>query len=382
MSEERSAFSIGAVLANRYRLDEIIGRGSVATVYRAFDSLIQREVALKLLHSSFMERKSIEARFLNEARAVSTLCHPNTVIIHDFGDHLGRAFIVFEHVRGDSLRQILTEQGPLPLSRAVHIAEQILAALGEAHDRGVVHRDLRPENVLITQVGGDPDFVKLVDFGLARLESAVRQTMPGEIFAAPSYLSPEQARGQRCTQKGDLYAVGVILYEMLAGRPPFEAPMIMDLLTQHMHATPPPFAAQGVFVPPALSDQVMALLEKRPEDRPERAEEAAWALGHLANEIDLVAVEAPPSFLAAPRRDVEPKPLLPPRRFSFQRPITRVGGSVDSSLVGMTSADQPIDVAAFDSLEIGPGDAADVFDEPPRVAPISRPPRAAPISRP
>lgn len=256
------------ILEGRYELGAEIGRGGGAVVYHARDTLLDREVAIKVLHDSDLGSEG-KARLLDEARAVARLNHPNVVTVYDAGETLGAPYIVMELVEGSSLHA----SRPTEIEDIIAVARQVCAALSHAHEHGIVHRDLKPENILLSEEGT----AKLVDFGLAR-PIASRVTSEGAITGTVFYLAPEQAMGQKLDGRADLYALGVILYELLAGKLPFEAEGPLAVISQHLHASAVPPSTYNDTLPMALERLILNLLEKRPEDRPASAEEADQAL--------------------------------------------------------------------------------------------------------
>jgi len=247
-SVEPSDPEIGTVIADRYRIVELLGEGGMGSVYRAEHLQLAKPVAIKLLRPEISSRKDSDARFQREALAGARLQHPNVVGVIDFGNRDdGSLFLVMELLEGESLRDVLERTPRLPWQRAVHIARQVLRGLAHAHDQGVIHRDLKPENIHLSHDGEDPDYAKLIDFGIAMLTagegSDVRLTAAGLAVGTPTYLAPEQAVGGKLGPPTDLYSLSVVLFEMLAGRPPFVAEEPVRLLTAHA-MTPPPRIAE------------------------------------------------------------------------------------------------------------------------------------------
>lgn len=279
---------VGTLVAQRYQVEALLGSGGMGAVYRARHVHMQKVVALKVLHRETSERPEVVSRFEREAIAAGRIDHPNVAAATDFG-RLGDGsfYLVLEYVAGQSLGSLLEEEGALPLPRALAIAEQIAAALAAAHRAEIVHRDLKPDNVMLLDPATrstrpEADIVKVLDFGLAKLErkdaDATQLTMIGAIYGTPQYMSPEQAGGGEVDARADLYALGLILYEMLAGKPPFAAEQLMPLLIKQMTEEPPPLPAD---VPRPVRKVVMKLLEKKPEDRFQSAEELLVALREL-----------------------------------------------------------------------------------------------------
>lgn len=276
---------VGTLLDERYQIEALLGAGGMGAVYRARHVHMQKVVALKVLHRETSERAEVVSRFEREAIAAGRIAHPNVAGATDFGRLPdGSFYLVLEYVAGKSLGQLLEEQGRLPVQRALGIAEQIASALHAAHQAEIVHRDLKPDNVMLLEpsargTSADVDVVKVLDFGLAKVErkdpDATQLTMIGAIYGTPQYMSPEQAGGLEVDARGDLYALGLILYEMLAGTPPFVSEQLMPLLVKHMTEEPPPLPPD---IPRSVRRIVSKLLEKKPEDRFQTAEELLNAL--------------------------------------------------------------------------------------------------------
>ncbi|MGD8396538.1 MAG: protein kinase, partial [Candidatus Eiseniibacteriota bacterium] len=267
----------GRILAGRYRIDGEIGRGGMATVYRARDQELERDVAIKVLHRRDLTGEQ-GRRLLREARAVAALNHPHIVTIHDVGLEGEIPFIIMELVDGNNLRQLARA----PLGRVVEIACQLCRALEHVHARQMVHRDLKPENVLVTW-DGDAPTVKLADLGIALSRAHTRQTEAGTLVGTALYLAPEQALGRPVDARADLYALGVVLYELIAGRPPFEGDDPLTIVSQHLHA---PVVAPRAFrpdLPSALESIVVDLLSKDPARRPGSAREVLARFDGLAS---------------------------------------------------------------------------------------------------
>jgi serine/threonine-protein kinase len=275
---------IGLELSGQIRIKHLVGIGSMGRVYRAFQGGIDRDVAVKILHRELSGNAELVARFHREAKVASRLVHANVVQVLMTGSVPngqdarvgGELYLVMEHLDGLSLLSALTAAGDaLPLPRALHIALQLCDAVGEAHAQGIVHRDLKPENVMLVPRGDDPDYVKVLDFGIARLDWADRgmSTQAGLIFGTAKYISPEGAEGQSVGPAADVYSLATILYQCLAGRTPFEGDSPVALLVQHTHAPPPDLRsiARASYVPQPIATVVMGALAKKPGDRPQNA---------------------------------------------------------------------------------------------------------------
>src|SRR4051812_35446764 len=253
---------IGKVVAGRYRLEARLGEGGMGVVYRARHVLIERVVALKLIRPDLRGETHLRAWMLREARAANRVDHAHIIDIHDIGEtEDGELYLVMEYLVGTALATELA-RGPMPLARGVDILEQMCAALARAHDLGVVHRDLKSDNILLTVRGGRKDFVKILDFGLAGLARDPRLAPKGAVFGTPEYMSPEQARGEDAGPQSDLYAMGVLFFEMLTGQLPFRSSDRETLLEMQRSAPPPKPRSIRNDVNPAAEAITLRLLEK------------------------------------------------------------------------------------------------------------------------
>jgi eukaryotic-like serine/threonine-protein kinase len=269
---------IGRTLAARYRLVRPLGSGGMALVYLARHVMIDRLSAIKVLRRDLAMSASHRERFLREARAVNRINHPNIVEITDLGESDGLVFLVMEYVEGESLLAAL-RRGRFPWPRAARVAAQIAAALARAHELGIIHRDLKPENVLLTRRGGD-DFVKLTDFGIAKILDAPALTFSEQRFGTPGYIAPEYAEGAVADPRADLYALGIVLYEMLTGVMPFDGRGVALLLAP-LREAPVKLSARVEGIPAEVEDLVLRLIARQPDDRPRDAFAVVDALGDL-----------------------------------------------------------------------------------------------------
>jgi len=283
---------IGTLLAERYRIDALVGEGGMGKVYSAEHVLMRKRLAVKVLRRELTSVPEVVARFEREAMAAGNIEHPNVAGATDFGKLAdGAVFLVLEFVSGHSLRDEIA-RAPFSVDRALHIARQIGSALSAAHAQGIVHRDLKPENVMLVEKGGDPDFVKVLDFGIAKVPlgdvagSAAKSnpiTKAGMVFGTPEYMAPEQALGQNVDGRADLYALGVILFEMLSGVRPFSSQSSVGILGQQLSKPPPTFAerAPDLLVPPAVEQIARKLLSRDASERYESASELSRAIDAL-----------------------------------------------------------------------------------------------------
>lgn len=256
------------LLANRYELRGLVGQGGMADVELAYDTQLDRLVAVKILHARYASDPSFLARFRREAQHAAQLNHPNIVAVYDTGEHDGRPFIVMEYVAGRSLKELLEQEGVLP-ERAAEIAGDAALALHYAHERGLVHRDIKPANIMINEDGQ----VKVADFGIARAVNAETVTQTAAVFGTAAYIAPEQAQGEEVDRRTDVYSLGCVLYEMLAGRQPFQADSAVALAYKHVSADPTPPSRVNADVSPELEAVVMRMMAKDPGHRYESARE-------------------------------------------------------------------------------------------------------------
>ncbi|HEX4777637.1 MAG TPA: serine/threonine-protein kinase [Acidimicrobiia bacterium] len=260
-------------LGRRYELRAPLGSGSMAQVIEAHDVVLDRDVAIKLLRTESADAEGI-ARFVREARIAASLSHPHVVRIFDAGEEDGRLYLVMELVRGPNLAYVLKRVGPLGVRQAVALTDQVLGALAAAHERGLVHRDVKPGNILFA----DDRTVKLADFGLAKTvqdpSSAV--TRPGQVVGTPMYLAPERSEGRGASPASDLYSVGIVLFEMLAGKPPFTGRSLLELAIAHQQAPVPPIPRTDV--PEAVEALMLHALACDPDARPSSARAMQEAL--------------------------------------------------------------------------------------------------------
>ena len=334
---------VDGLLAGRYELGEPLGQGATSSVFVALDRRLGRTVAIKVLVTGFTEDG--RERFLREARAAARVSHPNVVVVYDAGIDGGRLYLAMELVKGGDLASTLATRAPLPMPEAVGIADRMLAALTALHGAGIVHRDVKPANVLLTSDGD----VKLTDFGIARLDDTSTLTAEGSVLGTPAYLPPEQAQGERPTPAGDLYSLGVVCFEMLAGAPPFGTGPAASVALAHVNSPLPSLRERRPEVPAALAEVVERALAKRPEDRwpTARAMQAALTPAFAADpaaltqRIDqtermkgMVARPVPAPSARPPAAApvvLAPRPSGSPRR----RLLVLAGGAVAALAIGL-----------------------------------------------
>lgn len=313
---------IGKVLLGRYRPISVLGEGGMGKVYLAEQKMgtATRKVAIKTLHPELSNDPQLVARFHRESETVIELRHPNTIQFYDFGDlDGGTLIIVMEYIEGEALADVLQREGAFDLARAEKILIQVCGSLHEAHQRGIVHRDLKPENILLTNQGGQSDFVKVLDFGIAKRDdaedpNAAKLTKQGMVLGTPPYMSPEQFSGQQLDARSDVYSLGIVVYEMLTGKLPFQAATPWEWATKHLTAQPTPLGAHaaGARVPPNQAQAVMRALAKNRDERPDGVQaflkeftgyqdtDSAWAMatssgggGHATGQQGVARAPAP-----------------------------------------------------------------------------------------
>jgi len=324
---------IGSTLANRFRLVEVIGEGGMGRVYRAEEVATNKPVAVKLLHPEFAGVDQVVQRFEREAKVMTELAHPNIVDVIEFGEWNGRMFLAMELLAGKSLAELLVGDadktgGRLTVKRTLAIIRPVFDALEYAHGLGVVHRDLKPENIMVN-AGGllSRESVKLLDFGIAKLgdrpgKSAQKLTQHGVVMGTPAYMAPEQASGQEADVRSDVYSCGVVLYQMLTGRPTFEGESAHDVIVMHLSAQPQGLreVATGAWIPDAVENVVLRALAKRPAERFQSVRELRQALEQ--------AVVTDYAHAGAAGATASPKRLSPATRFLCIATIAAAGAAM------------------------------------------------------
>ena len=310
----------GDLIADRYELEELVGTGGMSTVFRAHDRQLERRVAIKILHEHYAGDPEYLERFRREARAVAQLSHPNIVTVIDRGDDEGRQYIVFEHVEGENLKELVQREGSLPVRQALELALAVADGLAFAHDHGLVHRDVKPQNVLLSNEGE----VKVTDFGIARslhVEHGV--TLTGTVLGTGEYLAPEQAGGKPVSPATDVYSLGVVLWELLAGDVPFVGENFVAVALRHVNEPPPSLRDRRPDVSPRLEAAVDRALAKDPAHR-------FSSMAAFAKELRACLAEAegggPALFADAERTLITPRAPAPSpapvrRRRSRRRPL-------------------------------------------------------------
>ncbi len=270
------------LIAGRYELGEVLGSGGMSSVYRAFDTLLERNVALKILHPQYLGDDDHVERFRREARSVAQLSHPNVVTVIDRGEDAGREYIVFELVDGDDLKELVERAGPLPVRRVLELGLEVGRALAFAHGQGLVHRDVKPQNVLLDTDGR----AKVTDFGIARSLGTASTTETGTVLGTSHYIAPEQARGERVDALTDVYSFGAVLYELLAGDVPFPGDSFLTVAMKHVNEPVPNVLDRRPDVPLRLASLVERCLAKEPSDRPASMDEVVGELQACLADLD------------------------------------------------------------------------------------------------
>jgi eukaryotic-like serine/threonine-protein kinase len=340
---------IGIVVGERYRIVARIGLGGMGVVYRAEHTMMRRDLAIKVLLPELSGKDEFARRFEREAESASRLDHPNIITVTDFGRTAeGSLFLAMELLAGTSLSAAISG-GPIPIERALAIMRQMLAALEHAHAAGVVHRDLKPENIMLVERDGRPDVVKILDFGIAKVtepqSGREALTQAGVIFGTPEYLSPEQALGEPVDARADIYAAGVILYEMLAGRRPFESEEKVKIISMHLAHAPPRLreANPTVDVPVPLEQAVLQALEKSRDNR----FATAGAFQQALDDAQAASTDGPHMAVAGPASYSSPSLAAPPRvRRWLAATVAAVAVAVALVTVAHRSSRRPVALSA------------------------------------
>ncbi|HEY8427593.1 MAG TPA: protein kinase [Sandaracinaceae bacterium] len=398
---------LGRVIDGRYRIERQIGEGGMGVVYMATHTVLQKRLALKVLRGDNGRDADVVQRFMQEAQAATSIGHPNIIDISDFGRLPdGSVYFVMEYLDGMSLSAMIKRGGSVPTQEALHIVRQIASALEAAHARGIVHRDLKPDNIFIVKQGQDARFVKVLDFGIAKVGGAAsRLTKTGMVFGTPHYMSPEQAAGHSVDRRTDIYALGVIMYEMFTGKVPFDADTFMGILSKHMFEAPAkPSDVKGAALG-QLENVILRALEKSPDHRYQ-------TMGELLADLDTIEAGgtihvggrsgvAPPTNVAA-ALGAPPREARAARASSVRAPLLAalavlaffvVGGSV-AAAVFVLAGDDDEGQALAQAPTVGtgpahPGDPA-AFADPaagadpaaPPAVPPTPPPDPAPVAPP
>jgi serine/threonine-protein kinase len=363
---------VGRTIDARYLVERAIGEGGMGVVYAGRHKVIDKRVAIKVLRGEMATDHELNERFLQEARAASAIGNPHIIDISDFGQLPdGSTYFVMEYLDGKSLTELLSDaKGPLPVTRLCHIAKQIAQGLAAAHAASIVHRDLKPDNVMLINRGSERDFVKILDFGIAKVGGGTKKmTRAGSVFGTPHYMSPEQAAGAAVDHRTDIYALGVILYELASGKVPFDADNFMGILTQHMYKAPVPIRAlvPEVDVSPGLDAIILKCLTKKPEGRYATMDELVVDLEKLERGLLPDAVQemmarsggfnVPADYFrsSAMPAPVPASPLLPSKRWPLYAVIGAVGTLV--GIIGVvviaksaSSKAQPLSVAPIPTV--------------------------------
>ncbi|MFK7984638.1 MAG: serine/threonine-protein kinase [Sandaracinaceae bacterium] len=349
-----SALAEGERVAGRYRIEAPIGSGGMGVVYRATQLPVDRAVALKLLRPGLYDAPTARARFEREARVATALDHPSAVTVYDFGEDDGRLFMAMELVEGPSLREVV--RAVPSVARAIELTYQLADALFAAHRVGLTHRDLKPENVIVQRAEDGADRVRVLDFGLAFLPEgpAGRMTREGVVVGTPEYLSPEQARGGEVGPATDIYALGCVLHELIAGQAPFVGADI-DVLTKQMYAPPPEWRSRAGAVPAALDELRRAMLDKSAARRPEAGEVRSRLSGMDADPMRSRARAAHDGYLG-PRagRMVDAAPAADPNPVELEVGI--VGEASGALMLGLRANGMHAFVLAPDEVAVGVAD--------------------------
>ena len=349
---------IGTIFADRYEILSRLGKGGMAVVYRAVDRNLGREVAIKVLRTDVANDPVAAKRLEREGRAAATLQHPHIITVYDRGIRDGAYFVVMEILVGKEMSTIMETEGAISVERALDMGEQIASALAVAHQGGIIHRDIKPENLFLIETGGGGDFIKMLDFSIAKLPThmvTAALTRAGSVFGTPHYMAPEQVEGKAAVPQTDVYALGAVLFELIMGEPPFDGSSVIDILLKHVKQPPPPLGRPGMRLPTGLRELVAQMLAKKPDERPASAAVVRDKLSKMLAEArgdggerdapsgpppmpppkmappisvpPLMAPMAPsaPTAPLAPTASAPPSPFAPPSDGGDERTIVGVG---------------------------------------------------------
>jgi predicted Ser/Thr protein kinase len=312
----------GEVIAGRFEILELIGKGGMSSVFKAHDRLLDRIVAIKVLHPHFTQDEEYVERFRREARSVAQLSHPNIVTVIDRGEDAGRQYIVFEYVEGENLKQLLERTGPMSVHEALDMALQMARALSFAHGRGLIHRDVKPQNVLLNAEGQ----AKMTDFGIARSVDVQGVTITGTVLGTSEYIAPEQARGQQVDAQTDVYSLGVVLYELLTGNVPYDGDNFVTVALRHVNEPVPSVLERRPDAPPRLALAVEQAMAKSPDERYESMDELVGELESCRAELDPSSEDATMIARRPMATRQQQRPRRKRRRLGVLWPIAAVLG--------------------------------------------------------
>jgi eukaryotic-like serine/threonine-protein kinase len=364
----------GEVIAGRFEILELIGKGGMSSVFKAHDRLLDRIVAIKVLHPHFTADEEYVERFRREARAVAQLSHPNIVTVIDRGEDAGRQYIVFEYVEGENLKQLLERTGPMPVHEALDMALQMARALSFAHGRGLIHRDVKPQNVLLNAEGQ----AKMTDFGIARSVDVQGVTITGTVLGTSEYIAPEQARGQQVDAQTDVYSLGVVLYELLTGNVPYDGDNFVTVALRHVNEPVPSVLERRPDAPPRLALAVEQAMAKSPGERYESMDELVGELEDCLAELDPSSEDATMIARRPMATRQQQRPRRKRRRLGVLWPIAAVLGVLavaalaalgalalrdDGSNGPQAAPNQPIRLAGIRAYDPPPGDNSEHDDE-------------------
>ena len=361
---------MGELISGRYELEKLVGSGGMSNVFKAHDRLLERTVALKILHEQFTRDEDYVERFRREARAVARLAHPNIVTVIDRGEQDGRQFIVFEYVDGPNLKD-LTRDGPLEVRDAIGLTLQVARALSFAHARGLVHRDVKPQNVLLNEDGQ----AKVTDFGIARSLDVQGVTQTGTVLGTSDYIAPEQARGQKVDPKTDIYSLGAVLYELLVGEVPFSGDNFVAVAMRHVNEPVPSVLEARPDCPARLDFAIQRAMAKDPDDRFQSMDELVTELEACLAEVDGGDEGATMIVPAAraPRRAARRRPRripVTPVLIVLAGALTAVGAflllrndGARNALPVVSGSSEPVRLQGLGAYDPPPGDGSEHGDE-------------------
>jgi eukaryotic-like serine/threonine-protein kinase len=363
------------ILNGRYRLIAQQGSGGMAVIYKAIDQVLGRTVAIKILRPSLTADPAFLARFRNEARAVANLTHPNIVTVHDVGSDGSTHYMVMEFVEGEDLKKIIRTQGALPVDRALNLAIQICGGIGFAHRAGLVHADVKPQNILVTK----EDIVKVTDFGIAQALTGDSTEKQAVVWGSPHYFAPEQARGEKPTPASDVYSIGIVMFEMLTGRLPYTGANQQELALAHIRDRVPMVSEFNPTVPDALARIVYKVMSKEPAARYRMADQ----LGHILMSYRDRGRENTSANAPLVQQRPPSQPLVgqqPSQPLVTQQQPSPYGGTVPPPQQGFVPVGTPSDPHPTQRYDLAP--QAPSTGRPSAQSPYAQPPTQSQVSQP
>lgn len=331
---------INTVLDEKYKIESLIGKGTTGNVYKGYHLYLNMPIAIKILHQSLLSNKTAQKRFRQEARLATAIQHSNAMSVMDFGILNNEIYyLIMEYIEGISLSHLIRKEKTISIPRAIKIAQQIALAVNAAHQKNIIHRDLKPANIMIIQCGTPQEMVKVIDFSIAKqVEDESNLTAKDTVLGTPKYISPEQIQHEGINNRSDIYSLGIILYEMLTGEPPFLAKTVGALFMQHIHAQPTPPRQKNPQIPLALEKLILQMLEKESDQRPSSMSILATQLVAALSSAEIIETSPAPNILSAapPPEEAGSETIESTRSTYLNRPSNLT--SMDNSFKGAATS--------------------------------------------